>query len=251
MAGDVFGARAAVALLTSTGHERQQPHALAHPQRADSLRAVKLVRRDRQQVDAERLDVDRHLAGRLHGVGVHQRAMRLARSRRARRSAECVPISLFACITDTIAVSSVIAVAQRLGRDDAARDRPAAASRASRAAPAPSSVFSTASCSMAVAIRCCRPVGLERLGRAADGEVVALGPPAVKTTSDASAPRSAATWPRASSTRGLGLLPEMVDARRVAPELADGAIHAGRPPPARPGSWRYGRDRCAHWAATR
>ncbi len=29
---------------------------------------------DRQQVDAERRDVDRQLAGRLHGVGVEQRA---------------------------------------------------------------------------------------------------------------------------------------------------------------------------------
>ena len=29
---------------------------------------------DRQQVDAERRDVERQLAGRLHGVGVEQRA---------------------------------------------------------------------------------------------------------------------------------------------------------------------------------
>jgi hypothetical protein len=32
------------------------------------------VRRDRQQVHAESLDVDRDLAGRLHGVGMEHRA---------------------------------------------------------------------------------------------------------------------------------------------------------------------------------
>ena len=65
--------------------------AAARPRRIhsapDALRAVELVRRDRQQVDAERLDVDRDLAGGLHRVGVEQRAAARARARRARRSA--------------------------------------------------------------------------------------------------------------------------------------------------------------------
>ena len=43
----------------------------------DALRAVELVRRERQQIDAERLHVDGNLAGGLHGVGVKQRAARL------------------------------------------------------------------------------------------------------------------------------------------------------------------------------
>ena len=76
-AGHVLGAGAAIALLPAAGHERQQPHALAQPQRADAFRSVELVRRDRQQIDAQRLHVDRNLAGGLHRVGVKQRTVRL------------------------------------------------------------------------------------------------------------------------------------------------------------------------------
>ena len=114
-----------------------QSHAAPDPQRADALRSVELVRRDRQQVHAERLDVDRDLAGGLHGVGVKQRA---ARSRAIAASSAIgwmVPISLLACMTDTSAVSSVSAVAQRVRRDDAALHRPAGASSSSRAGPGP------------------------------------------------------------------------------------------------------------------
>ena len=42
----------------------------------------------RQQVDAERAHVDRNLADRLHGVGVHQRAALVRDRARARRPAE-------------------------------------------------------------------------------------------------------------------------------------------------------------------
>ena len=52
---------------------------------------------------------------------------------------------------------------------DRQQRRPPAAARR-----APCSVFSTASCSMLLATRCRRPVGFERLGRAADREVVRL-----------------------------------------------------------------------------
>src|SRR5262249_1032837 len=43
-----------------------------------ALGPVDLVGRDAQQVDAHRLDVERHLAGGLHGVGVEQDALLLA-----------------------------------------------------------------------------------------------------------------------------------------------------------------------------
>jgi hypothetical protein len=46
--------------------------------------AVKLVRRQRQRIDAQRVDVDVDLPRRLHGVGVKQRA-RLVRRARQRR----------------------------------------------------------------------------------------------------------------------------------------------------------------------
>ena len=70
---DVLGAGAAVALLASAGHLRDQPRAATDPQRAGALRAGELVAGDGQQIDAERRDVERQLAGRLHGVGVEQR----------------------------------------------------------------------------------------------------------------------------------------------------------------------------------
>ena len=51
----------------------RQPDAALHPQRPDAFRAVELVRRHRQQIDAELPDVHRYLARALHGIGVKQR----------------------------------------------------------------------------------------------------------------------------------------------------------------------------------
>jgi hypothetical protein len=45
---------------------------------------VKFVGRDRQQIDPERLDVYRDLAGRLHRIRMHQRASRLRHARKLR-----------------------------------------------------------------------------------------------------------------------------------------------------------------------
>ena len=42
-------------------------------ERAGALRAVVLVAGERKQIDAHRVDVDRHLASRLRGVGVEER----------------------------------------------------------------------------------------------------------------------------------------------------------------------------------
>ena len=86
-AGDrrhVLGAGAAVALVLAAGEDRLHPRAALDPERARALRPVELVRRERQQIDAERAHVDRNLADRLHGVGVHQRAA-LVRDRRELR----------------------------------------------------------------------------------------------------------------------------------------------------------------------
>ena len=70
----VLGAGAPVPLVLAAGQDRQHPGAALDPQRAGALRAVELVGRQREQIDAERPHVDRNLADRLHGVGVHQRA---------------------------------------------------------------------------------------------------------------------------------------------------------------------------------
>ena len=85
---------------SSSGAMRHPRVAPPHVERAHALRPVHLVRRQRRQIDRRRLDVERHLAGRLHRVGVQQRAMRVRNLRQLgqRRS---TPISLFAAITLT------------------------------------------------------------------------------------------------------------------------------------------------------
>ncbi len=60
--------------MGSNAHARLAPHI----QRADALGAVHLVRRERRQIHAGGLDVERHLADALHRVGVEQRQLVLA-----------------------------------------------------------------------------------------------------------------------------------------------------------------------------
>ena len=109
MPGDVLGAGAAAALLPAAGQQRQHAHAALDPERADALRPVELVRRDRQQVDAERLDVRSESCPPTapHRCGTARRAR--ARSRASSAIGWIVPISLLACMTETSAVSSVSA----------------------------------------------------------------------------------------------------------------------------------------------
>ena len=71
----VLGAGAPVPFLTPAGRGGGEARPAPDPECAGALRAVELVRRDREQIDAERGHVDRQLAGRLHGVGVEQGAV--------------------------------------------------------------------------------------------------------------------------------------------------------------------------------
>ena len=80
----VLGTRPATPLLPAAGRGRDQPPAAPHPERAGALRPVELVGRQRQQIDAETLHVDRDLADRLHGVRVEQRALRMRDRRQLR-----------------------------------------------------------------------------------------------------------------------------------------------------------------------
>src|SRR5690606_32381257 len=68
------GAGAHAALMAATVHGGFQAHArlAADVQRADTFRAVGLVRREGHQVDLELLQVDLDLAGRLGGIDVEQ-----------------------------------------------------------------------------------------------------------------------------------------------------------------------------------
>jgi hypothetical protein len=43
-----------------------------HVESADTFRAIELVRRERQQIDRHRVDVERDLADRLRRIGVEQ-----------------------------------------------------------------------------------------------------------------------------------------------------------------------------------
>ena len=59
--------------MAAAVHLRRDSHAWslrANIQRADSLRPVNLVRGDRREVDPRLLEINRHLANRLHRVGV-------------------------------------------------------------------------------------------------------------------------------------------------------------------------------------
>ena len=62
-AGDVLSGASTVALLAATGALRGSARPVADPQRADPLRSVDLVRREREQVDAQRAQC-RPAAGR-------------------------------------------------------------------------------------------------------------------------------------------------------------------------------------------
>ena len=203
-----------------------QPDAPADPQRADALRAVELVRRDREQVHAERLDVDRDLARRLHRVGVEQRAARRGPVAASSAIGWMVPISLLACMTDTSAVSSVSAVAQRRR---ATRCRSASTGRSVVVQPRRASalrVLRTASCSMALAIRCLRPVGSSASATPRMAKLSPSVPPPVNTISDGSAPMQRRHLRSRLVEGRLGPLPEVVDARRVAELLPEHGAHA-------------------------
>ncbi len=87
-------------------------------------------------------------------------------------------------------------------------------------------VLSTASCSMAVAIRWRRPLTSSASAAPRMAKLSLSVPPLVKTTSDGSAPISAATGAAGVVERRLGALPEMVHARRVAELLPQRCGHA-------------------------
>ena len=154
---------------------RRQARAALDPQRAGALRAVELVRRQRQQVDAERPHVDRNLADRLHGVGVEQRAARVRERARAPAIGWIVPISLLACITDTSAVSSRQARLERRPGGRCRSRRPAGASCVQPRRASALSVFEHRLVLDGAGDQVPAARRLERLGGAAQREVVGLG----------------------------------------------------------------------------
>ena len=81
---NVFRARAPVPLVLAAGHVRRQARAALDPQCAGTLRTIELVGGKREEIDAQRPNIDRNLRDRLHGVGVEQRAARVRQPRQLR-----------------------------------------------------------------------------------------------------------------------------------------------------------------------
>ena len=74
----VARARAAVLLLCAAIHKRKQLHAFANVEEPHTLRAVELVRADRQQIDVHLFDIQRNVTKRLHRIRVEDHAVTLA-----------------------------------------------------------------------------------------------------------------------------------------------------------------------------
>jgi hypothetical protein len=72
--GDRLGAGSPSVLLMSAPHPRRQRDAAPHQQRPDAFGAMKLVRADAERIDAEIVEVDGDLAGRLHRIAVEASA---------------------------------------------------------------------------------------------------------------------------------------------------------------------------------
>ena len=246
IAGDVLRAGAPVALVASAGEDGREPHAAADPERADALGAVELVGRQRQQIHAERAHVHRHLADGLHGVGVEEGAAGVERSRPGRRPAGRCRSRCWRASPRRWRSPESSTAFERVGGDDAVGRSTGARwpSRSPRRARC-RHVLSTASCSIVLrdkALAAARAPSASAAPRRA--KLSASVPPAVKTTSAGSAPISVATLVRASSMRGLGLLAEGVDARRIAERRGQRLRHRGNHFRGRPASWRCDRSTC-------
>ena len=71
---DVLGGAPAIALLPAARVLGRERDAMTDPQRTNALGAVQLVRRDREEVDAELRGMERNPSEGLHGVRVDERA---------------------------------------------------------------------------------------------------------------------------------------------------------------------------------
>ena len=215
---DVLGARAAVALLAAAGDERLQADAAADPQRAGALGPAELVGRNRQQVDAERADAHRQLARGLHGVGVEQRPVAAGDGGQVGHRLDRAYLVIG--VHDRYEGRAIgNQPTQGVGIGDAA----AAHRQDAQLEPPPGQrlgglqhgfVLDRGDNQVPPARR------LEGLGGAAQGGVVALG----ATGGEDDFGRLGAQQPGHRGARlverGLRLLAEMVDARRVAPGVA-------------------------------
>src|SRR5262249_40432316 len=67
---DVFGSGAEAALMMPAVEKLLNTRAAADVESANAFGAVDFVRRERKEVDAKGLNIDRNFAGGLHGIAV-------------------------------------------------------------------------------------------------------------------------------------------------------------------------------------
>ena len=175
------------------------------PQRARALRAVELVGRQREEINAERADVDGNLPDRLHGVGVEQGAVLVRERREVRDRLNRADFVVGVHDRDDGGICRSGAP-EPLRTDDAGRvDRQEVVSiRGGEAL----SVLSTASCSMALAIRWRRPWARGPRRRREAPRLSASVPPLVNTISEGSACSRRPMSVLASSRRALARCPK-------------------------------------------
>ena len=142
-----------------------------------------------------------------------------------------VPISLFACITETSAVSFVTSSRRRSGSTMPVRSTGINVVCHPRRASA-LSVLSTASCSMALATRCRRPPGSSASAAPRMAKLSDSVPPLVYTISDGSAPDQGGDSRARLVHGGFRPLAEVMHAGRIAklvPRCRDDRLeHLGR-----------------------
>ena len=206
----VEGPRAHVALLAAAVLDRGERRGAPGEQRADPDRSAELVRGEGQQVEPAGGEVDRHVADRLHGVAVHDRAGRAGAAAATSATGCTVPTSLLAHITDTTALRGDRAPRRtRRGRAGRSRRPPSSVTCAPWVWASQSAASPTAWCSTALTSTSRRsgvapgPVG------ALDREVVRLGAAAGEDDLGRLGARAAAaTSSRASSTTRRAARPE-------------------------------------------
>ena len=106
-AGNVFRAGAPIALLVAADHKRRESDAAAHVQRADALGRMKFMAGYRQQIDRQLFDVNRNLTRRLNCVDMKRNAFGHGPCAPICSMGKITPVSLFAHMIETTAVSSV------------------------------------------------------------------------------------------------------------------------------------------------
>src|SRR5258706_8650608 len=106
-ARDVLGARPPALLLAATCLDRRDTRALPHVERADALRAVELVRVQREQIHGDLAHVELERADALHSVAVERDAAVAADAADVGDRLER-PDLVVACMAETIAVVSSI-----------------------------------------------------------------------------------------------------------------------------------------------